>query len=143
MTRTVRSVLIVDDVPADVEWCEMMLAQSGRFRSIMVATDGEEAIELYERYEESRRKYPDVFPPLLILLDIAMPRLDGFEFLEQYEVLRVKDRRLDEPSIVVMLTSSGESADRARAEDFGLVKDYIVKPLTAERATELADSFGE
>ncbi|MCH9672665.1 MAG: response regulator [Gammaproteobacteria bacterium] len=140
--KIVRSVLIVDDVPADVEWCKMMLEASGGFASVMVAKDGSDAINLYENYEESRRKFPEIFPPLLILLDIAMPGLDGFEFLERYEIMRTKDARLDGASVVVMLTSSDETTDRQRASEFPIVKDYVVKPLSEARARELADIFG-
>ncbi len=97
---------------------------------------------MFEAYDDSRRLNPEAFPPLVILLDINMPVMGGFEFLEAYHQLRKKRSELELSSIIVMLTSSAEYEDKKLSHSFAAVKDYVVKPLSVERATELADTFG-
>lgn len=135
--NTVHSVLIVDDNPHDVRLTQKMLEKSGRYGTIYTATDGTEAIRLFREYEAARSKYEQAFPPLLILLDINMPLMDGFEFLTAYGQL---DPELRKPtSVVVMLTSSSHATDRERALEYSAVKGYVVKPMSKRRAGELAD----
>ena len=143
MAKSIRSVLIVDDNPADIEWCRIMMEQSGRYAHFLTAKDGREAIAMFTDHEASRAQHGELFPPLLILLDINMPRMDGFEFLEEYAALRKSHESTADTPVVMMLTSSAEFKDQHFAKQFPVVKDYLVKPLTEERATEIADVYGE
>jgi CheY-like chemotaxis protein len=138
--KKIPSLLIVDDSSFDVLLTKRILEKTGRFEHIYAATDGSEALAMFQNYEESRRQHPQSFPPLMILLDINMPLMGGFEFLSAYA-------RLDgdlgyDPSIIVMLTSSSFENDRNKALQDPLVKDYIVKPITRQRAVELAEAYG-
>jgi CheY-like chemotaxis protein len=139
-TKKIPSLLIVDDNSFDILLTTKILERTGRFEHIFAVTDGAEALALFQNYEDSRRQHPESFPPLLILLDINMPMMNGFEFLSAYSQL---DGTMEqEPSIIVMLTSSSFENDRNRALQDPRVKDYIVKPITRQRALELAESFG-
>ena len=138
--KTIRSLLIIDDNAMDVLLTRKMLEKSGRYQHIMSATDGAEAMKLFRNYEQSQKQNPEAFPPLVILLDINMPLMDGFEFLQHYSELDSGLR--DETSVVVMLTSSSYQADRQRALGYPMVKDYVVKPMNRERAVQLAESLG-
>ena len=135
--NTIHSVLIVDDNPHDVRLTRKMLEKSGRYEHIFEATDGTEALALFEEHEATRARYRDAFPPLLILLDINMPLMDGFEFLKAYNSLAPEAR--EPSSIIVMLTSSSHARDQARALDHPAVKGYVIKPMNRRRASELAD----
>lgn len=139
--KKITSLMIVDDNSFDALLTTKILQRTGRFTHIYSVTDGTEALALFQDYEESRRRNPEGFPPLLILLDINMPLMNGFEFLQAYAELD-RDPRYDHPSIIVMLTSSSFEQDRNRALQDPLVKDYIIKPMTRTRAIELADAFG-
>lgn len=139
--KIVNSLLIVDDNSFDVEIAEHILARTGRFKHIFSVSDGREALDLFRDYNASRAKYPDEFPPLVILLDINMPVLDGFGFLDAYAKLELPQGI--KPSIVVMLTSSSCYPDRERALSHAMVKDYIVKPLTVSHAASLAERLGQ
>ena len=66
--------------------------------------------------------------------------MNGFEFLSAYAQL--ENDVANDPSIIVMLTSSSFENDRNKALKDPLVKDYIVKPMTRQRAVELAETFG-
>lgn len=69
-------------------------------------------------------------PPDLILLDINMPILDGWQFLEEFKAL--KDRIQKEISIYI-ISSSDNAVDRNRAQDFKEdIKDYYLKPITVD-----------
>jgi CheY-like chemotaxis protein len=138
--KKINSLLIVDDNSFDTLLTIKLLEKTGMFDKIYSVTDGTEALALFENYEQSREELPDSFPPLVILLDINMPLMGGFDFLEEYNKLnRDPDSH---PSIIVMLTSSSFDKDREQAVQDPLVKGYIVKPMTRERAVELAEAFG-
>lgn len=140
MTKKIASLLIVDDNSFDTLLTIKLLEKTGRFDRIYSVTDGAEALALFENYEQTREDLPDRFPPLVILLDINMPLMGGFEFLEAYA--RLGHESDDHPSIIVMLTSSSFDRDREQAVQDPLVKGYIVKPMTRERADQLAEIFG-
>lgn len=138
--KKIASLLIVDDNSFDILLTKKVLEKTGQFEHVYAVTDGAEALALFQDYEASRRRHPESFPPLVILLDINMPLMNGFEFLSAYAELE-RDAAYD-PSVVVMLTSSSFENDRQRAMADPLVKHYIVKPMTRQRAAELAELFG-
>ena len=80
----------------------------------MIAMDGEEGLK------ETREKKPD-----LIILDILMPKMDGYTFLRKLKRIN----NLDIPPVII-LTSKGEMEETFRIEG---VADYFVKPLEAEQ----------
>jgi CheY-like chemotaxis protein len=71
----------------------------------------------------------------MILLDINMPGMDGFQFLDAFEALP-DDMRAG--TIVVMLTSSPDPRDRMHAEAYSCVRGYVVKPISLAAARQLA-----
>lgn len=138
--KIIQSLLIVDDNQFDVEITQRILQRTGRFKHVYSVSDGKEALDLFRNYQSSREKCPDRFPPLVILLDINMPILDGFGFLDAYA--QIDNPEQPSSSIVVMLTSSSATPDRERALTHDLVADYIVKPITVNQAIALAERLG-
>jgi len=131
------SVMIVDDYAPDRVFSRLMLQRSGCFGEVFEVPGAEEAIELFRRWrEDAKAEMPDGFPPAIILLDLNMPKMNGFDFLERFSSI-VDQRYVPD---VVVLTSSGEDVDRGRAGAFGLVRDYMTKPLTVDKAHELFNS---
>ncbi|MEI8669450.1 response regulator [Pseudoalteromonas sp. B131b] len=87
--------------------------------------DGQEALEFLENYEANKKEHPDGFPPILIFLDINMPRVNGIQFLDEFAKLR---KVIEISSCVVMMFSSSEREEEKKiimAHDF--VKGYLVK----------------
>jgi DNA-binding response OmpR family regulator len=113
MTR----VLVVDDEPNILLSLEFLMQQAGF--EVVTATDGETALQ---RVAER--------PPDLILLDISLPGLSGFEVLEQ---LRAQPEHARLP--IIMLTAHGREVEREKGLALG-ADDYITKPFSTRQLVE-------
>lgn len=127
----ISSVLIVDDNEADVYLVRRMLKKAKLCEDIFDAENGKSALDFLANYAENNDKYPASFPPELILLDINMPLVNGFQFLEEFELLRQNN---DYCSCILMMFSSSENEkDKKQALAYDFVSGYITKmPESAE-----------
>lgn len=125
------SVLIVDDSEADVYLVKRMLKKVSLSENISSVENGKSALDYLANYAENLAKNPDGFPPVLILLDINMPLVNGFEFLEKFDLLR---KEHDYCSCILMMFSSSENEnDKKKALAYDFVSGYINKmPGSAE-----------
>jgi len=121
MNAEVKRILIVDDSPNDVELTKAALAEKNLANEVVVAEDGEEALD----YLYKRRKFADCEKgnPAMILLDIKMPRMNGIEVLKH---IRSNDKFKFIP--VIMLTSSNQERDLVESYKLG-ANSYVVKPV--------------
>jgi CheY-like chemotaxis protein len=113
--------LLVDDSPDDVLLIRLALARAGITHSLIVVPDGEKALQ----YLKGETPYADhvAFPlPQLVLLDLAMPRMGGFEVLDW---IRHQPQLRQMP--VIVLTGSSLLADARRAYQMG-ASSFITKP---------------
>ena len=125
-------ILLIEDDPADARLIQRALTKAGVLVPVVRLTNGEDAI-LYLRGEhpyDNRQSYP---LPLLLLLDIKLPRKNGFEVLEWVRKQRDFTRRTP----IVMMTSSSHAVDVNCAYDLG-ANSYLVKPETSAQLLELA-----
>jgi len=106
-----KNILLVDDLGIDVMLTQLALQEFAFDHQLLVAGDGEEAFDII------RRQHVD-----LMLLDIKMPRVDGFELLT-----RLRKESLGEMPVIIV-SGSGLAADRSRAEALG-VDDYVQKAV--------------
>ncbi|MDX2032103.1 MAG: response regulator [Blastocatellia bacterium] len=119
--RNNEKILLVEDDLMDVELTLNALAENNITNDVVVARDGAEALDyLYRRGRFAARGDHD---PLLVLLDIKLPKVDGLQVLDQ---LKGDERLRALP--VVMLTSSNEEKDIVRSYHLG-VNAYVVKPV--------------
>lgn len=109
-----KQVLVVDDSEADQFLNRYRLLECQPDIQVRAVYDGLEALEVL--------RTPG-YKPDLILLDINMPRMNGFEFLEAYT------QEFSEQICVLMLSSSLVDSDRSRAESFAAVRGFLRKPL--------------
>jgi len=123
-------ILIVEDQETDQFIAKRYLQKRWPSVKILTALDGRQAIEILE---SNMQNLPD-----LILLDINMPRMNGHEFLLEWS----KRHHLDIP-VVVMLTSSEQVSDKESTQQFSVVKDYLLKPLTKDTVASLEAVLGD
>lgn len=121
-------VLLVEDDPDHARLVKKSLKEHGRLRNdIYWVKNGSEAIEYITRTGHySAESGEKVLRPILILLDIRMPLMDGFEVLK-----KIKTNKENRTIPVVMLTTTGLAQDVKRAMELG-ANDYIVKPVSFE-----------
>ena len=117
----IKRILLVEDDPKDVELTLAGLAEYNLANEVVVARDGEEALDyLYRRGNYATRPNGS---PAVMLLDLKLPKLNGFEVLEQ---VRADENFKMIP--VVILTSSHEERDLVKGYKLG-VNAYLVKPV--------------
>ncbi|RYF73925.1 MAG: response regulator [Cytophagaceae bacterium] len=122
MDKHLQCIMLVDDDPDDNYIHELVIADWGKCDAVRVAENGIEALSYL-----ANTTHPDYIRPEVILLDINMPGMNGFEFLEEYH--RLADN-LKSNVVVMMLTTSLNPSDENRAEQFNEVTGYKNKPLT-------------
>jgi DNA-binding response OmpR family regulator len=121
VTTTLRPILLVEDSMSDIELVRAALKKNNFANEVAVARDGEEALDwLHCRGAHAGR---DGTLPIVILLDLKMPKKDGLEVLDEIK----GDARLKVVP-VVMLTSSREEVDLVKSYRLG-VNAYVVKPV--------------
>ena len=121
----VDNVWVVDDDDIYQFTIQLEIERTQLAKHVKVFLDAEEAINDLEEAVTDAEVLPD-----LLLVDINMPLMDGWEFLEQYARLQPQ---LVKKAHVYMVSSSIDSRDRERAKKISLVSDYIVKPISRDQ----------
>ncbi len=122
MIRDTAEILLVEDDPQDVELTLRAFRNAKVERRIVVVRDGEEALDYLFR-RGSYQDRPLDQPPILVLLDLKLPKIGGLQVLRE-----VKTSAECASIPVVVLTSSGEQRDIAESYRLG-VNGYIQKPV--------------
>lgn len=125
MMNKFKSVLLVDDDEATNFLHQVYLKEWDLAEDIYTAMNGQEALDFLESNLDFRKNKPS-----LILLDINMPVMNGFEFMEAYAEL---DATMKASIVVVMLTSSIHPSDKDRAGGVKDLNSFMNKPLTKEQ----------
>ncbi len=134
MSTTSRAILLVEDNEDDVFLMERALEGASIVNPLLVAEDGQEAIDYLsgEGKFSDREKYPI---PALIFLDLKLPVKNGLEVLAW-----IREKPEFEAIVVIVLTSSNEPSDLSKSYSLG-ANSYVVKPPTAGQLLEMAKAF--
>ncbi len=114
-----RPILVVEDNDMDLDFCLQAFVEHAVSNPVIACRDGEEALQ----FIEAHGSHDDPELPLVVLLDLRLPKVDGIDVLRharQHAVWRQVP--------FVILTTSSENSDIARAYDLG-ANSYIVKPV--------------
>lgn len=125
-------ILLVEDNPDDVELTRLAFQRSKIVNELIVARDGEEALEILH----GKDGVPPQQLPIVVLLDLKLPRVDGFEVLA-----RIRAHPATHLLPVVVLTASAQERDMVRTYESG-ANSYIVKPVDFNQFTESAQQIG-
>jgi CheY-like chemotaxis protein len=130
-----RTILLVEDNPSDVELTIRAFERSHIVNDLVVAEDGQEALDyLWGKGKWEGRDISDL--PALTLLDLKLPKVVGLEVLRRIRA-EVRTHRIP----VVILTSSKEEQDVAASYDLG-VNSYIRKPVDFKQFASAAEQLG-
>lgn len=119
-------ILLVEDNPVDVDLTIRAFKKQNLTNPIEIARDGEEAINMIEKWKDSK------LIPVVILLDLKLPKINGLEVLKE-----IKTHPVFKKIPVVVLTSSAEDSDINAAYNLG-ANSYIVKPVQFDKFIEVA-----
>jgi CheY-like chemotaxis protein len=100
-------------------------------QKVLVFSNGKEAIDFFSEQALTQEQLPDV-----IFLDINMPVMNGWEFLDAYNAIKTA---LDKQISIYMVSSSVDEKDKIRSKNFD-VKDFIEKPIDKEMMLEILQS---
>ena len=130
--KKLNCILLIDDNPDDNFYHERIIRKSDVAHEVLAKTSAFEALSYLKNTQTHAA------PPDLILLDINMPGMNGWEFLMEYEKL---DLALKSKAVVVMLTTSQNPDDKRKAESMPVVSDFKTKPLSKESLEEIIERF--
>ena len=128
-------ILLVEDNPSDIELTKRAFAKAHIANEVIVAENGRDALDYLFRTGKYTDRDIDMVP-MLVLLDIKMPVMDGLETLKY-----IRSDELTRRLPVVILTSSREEEDLARSYDLG-VNSYICKPVDFNQFADAVKNLG-
>lgn len=128
----INRVLFIDDDAANNFLNQMLVEDLGFAKNISFALNGQEALDILERCTDEAGE-ENSFPELMFV-DINMPVMDGFEFMEAF----AKAEKWKNKSVMVcMLTTSLNPSDREKADNINAIQEFVPKPLTQEGLQDL------
>ena len=119
---------IIDDDNIFIFVLKKILEKNQSFEEVLDFKNGEKVIELLNKKNQ--------IIPNVILLDINMPVIDGWQFLEQIEKLPNKDQLN-----IFIMSSSIDANDIEKSKSFSTVKDFISKPINNDKLIKLLESI--
>ena len=124
--------MLVDDNPHDNFFHERVINQNNAADIVVAKQTGMDALE-YLKSKKDEDMHPD-----LIFLDINMPGMNGWEFLEEYNKL---DEKFKSRAIIIMLTTSDNPDDKMKAKLLNVASEFKTKPLTQEMLEEIMEKY--
>lgn len=123
-----KNILLVDDDKIFNFLSEKTITSLGLANEIHFALNGKQALEILEMYKSGDLQKPDI-----IFLDLDMPIMNGYEFIEMFTSMDIPDKK---SITIVVLTSSADPKDLERAKQLG-IKYYFNKPLSRDEIKKL------
>jgi CheY-like chemotaxis protein len=127
--KNIKNLMLVDDDEIFVYLTKKTISQTSLVERIKEFDNGQDALDFLKHNRENPDRLPEV-----ILLDLNMPIMDGWQFLEEFSALKppIKNRVR-----IYICTSSISPDDASRAKTMSEVTDFIIKPFTKDKLTEM------
>ncbi|WP_431242629.1 response regulator [Flavobacterium sp. P21] len=120
-------ILCIDDDPITLMLCKKVISKSQICHEIITAQNGEEALHHFNTLKYTNNKNKDNKKPELILLDLNMPVMGGWEFLDHFTSADYKEFNT---ANVIVLSSTIDPEDLAKAKKYPIIIDFLSKPIT-------------
>ncbi|MGL2964008.1 response regulator [Flavobacterium sp. RSB2_4_14] len=133
------TIFCVDDDPITLMLCKKVIERASFAKEIHTAKDGEEAIQYFDELAKKSKDGKDISYPKLTFLDLNMPIMNGWEFLEIYTQKGYPNLFIDAKFIV--LSSTIDPQDVNKTKIYTVVVDFLSKPITKEMLGNLKDRF--
>ena len=132
-------ILCVDDDPITLMLCKMVIAKSSFASEIITAQNGEEALNYFDDLKLNNlgaeiKKYPS-----LVFLDLNMPVMDGWEFLDHFS--KEEYTSAFKNTKVIVLSSTIDPNDIEKSKTYSMVLDFLSKPITKEIVENLKEKL--
>lgn len=132
MDKKLTIAIIDDDIIFHFIFSKLMENLQG-VNEVLIFSDGKEAIDFINSNINNLDKLPDI-----IFLDINMPVMNGWQFLDRYKLLEMKKKIM-----IYIVSSSNNPDDIIDAKAILEVSDYLVKPIKGEQYADIIDSFNK
>lgn len=132
--ENIHKVVLIDDDPLNNIICEAVIHHKLPKAEVETYEESKAALS---KLMEQNNEHPEELPEI-IFLDINIPLMDGWEFLEDFEKKFPEHKK--EP-LIFMLTSSVSNADKEKSKNYKVVKDFISKPLTDEILNKILKKY--
>jgi CheY-like chemotaxis protein len=125
--------LLVDDNPDDNFFHERVIKKNHFTNCVIAKESAKEALFYLKTRPVTQNNRIDI-----IFLDINMPGMNGWEFLEEYNKL---DKELQQGVVIIMLTTSESQEDKKKAMEWGFLAEFKTKPLTKSMIEEILNTY--
>jgi CheY-like chemotaxis protein len=128
------TILFIDDDLITLMLCKMVISKASFSNEIATAKNGEEALKYFDTLKTAH----SVNKPQLIFLDLNMPVMNGWEFLDSFNTEEYSEFHQTK---IVILSSTIDPADLERSKKYPMVIDFLSKPITKEMLEYLKDKI--
>jgi CheY-like chemotaxis protein len=131
--KPIKTIMVIDDDDIFVYLTRKTIEKTNLVEQIKVSENGKDAIN----YLTENAENPELLPEI-ILLDLSMPIMDGWQFLDEYAAIESK---IEKNIIIYIVTSSISPEDINKAKSNDCVTDLIIKPLTKDKLIEIINKL--
>ena len=128
------TILCIDDDPITLMLCKMVITKALFSNEIATAKNGEEALKYYD----SLKTTSTIKKPQLIFLDLNMPVMNGWEFLDSFVTAEYSEYH---DTKVIILSSTIDPQDLEKSKKYPMVIDFLSKPISKEMLEFLKDKI--
>ena len=132
-TKKIEKVCIIDDDPIFIYGTKRIMAEIDFCEAVVVYENGQDAIDGLNEITANSEEFPSI-----IFLDLNMPIMNGWEFLEDF--VKIPNHNRDNV-IIYIISSSVDPRDLERIKNYTVVNNYILKPITPEDLRSVLQNF--
>jgi CheY-like chemotaxis protein len=132
------TILCIDDDPITLMLCKMVITKASFSNEIATAKNGEEALQYFNTLNQTNSDSELKRHPQLIFLDLNMPVMGGWDFLESFSTAEYSDYNTTK---VIILSSTIDPEDLEKSKKYPMVIDFLSKPISKEMLEYLKDKI--